>query len=546
MNKVVDKIKRVNESIKRNGLNTEFRRLFQLIKCGKAIPDEYKEWMIMNEPDEKNLKEAREYKSWFNCSFAIVSEDEKIVKSLNRQIYKNWHQISIKEVLEDKSDYIVFLGNNIELADFALYSLVKTIEAKDEIAFYGDNDYIVDGKRVNPQFKPGFGIDTILSRNYIGDLLVVNNVFLKAHPELLDDLSEELIYDLVLRISNNTREIVHIPQILYHSLDKKEPNVEAQKEVITRYLKRNNIEYTSIKDGMYKGDFKVEYKIQGNPKVSIVVPNKDHIEDLEKLMNSIKKSTYENYEVVIVENNSTQKGTFEYYERIQQADSRIRVEKLEINYFNYSRIVNFGVEKSIGEYVLLLNNDIEILTPDWIEQMLMYAQRDDVGICGIKLYFPDKTIQHAGVTIGTRGLAGHRYRDISEAEFSNEDYINIVQDLSAVTAACFLVKKELYDKVLGFDEKLAVAFNDVDFCLKIRKLGLLIVYNPFANGFHYESKSRGEDTENKEKQERFAKEYGLFVTRWQEVISKGDPYYNFNYRLDTDIPKINYNKIVRF
>ena len=173
--------------------------------------------------------------------------------------------------------------------------------------------------------------------------------------------------------------------------------------------------------------------------------------------------------------------------------------------------------------------------------MLMYTQRKDVGICGVKLYFPDKSIQHAGVTIGVRGLAGHRSREIKEEDFKEEDYINIVQDLSAVTAACFMVEKDLYEELLGFDEKLAVAFNDVDFCLKVRKKGLLIVYNPFAYGYHYESKSRGEDTENIEKQQRFEKEYELFVRRWSEVINRGDPYYNPNYRLDTDIPKINYH-----
>ena len=176
--------------------------------------------------------------------------------------------------------------------------------------------------------------------------------------------------------------------------------------------------------------------------------------------------------------------------------------------------------------------------------MLMYTQRSDVGICGVKLYFQDKSIQHAGVTIGTRGLAGHRYREVEEKDFKQSDYINIVQDLSAVTAACFMVEKELYMKLLGFDEKLAVAFNDVDFCLKVRKQGLLIVYNPFVYGYHYESKSRGEDTQSKEKQERFAKEYQMFVKRWADIIQKGDPYYNKNYLINTDIPKINYNKII--
>ena len=292
-----------------------------------------------------------------------------------------------------------------------------------------------------------------------------------------------------------------------------------------------------------KEDLKGNYKIKGNPLVSLVVPNKDYIEDLDKLIKSVEKSTYENYEIVVVENNSENKETFEYYEKISKENEKVRVEKFEINYYNFSAIVNFGVEKAKGEYVILINNDIEIITPNWIEEMLMYAQRPDVGICGAKLYFPDRSIQHAGVTIGIRGLAGHRQREVKEEDFKPDDYINIVQDLSAVTAACFMVKKQLYIDMLGFDEKLAVAFNDVDFCLKVRADRYLVVYNPFIEAYHYESKSRGEDNKDEEKQKRFAREYEIFVKRWTKVIGKGDPYYNVNYILNTDLPKINYNKI---
>lgn len=538
------KIKNFRNSLKKNGIKTEIRRLTNFIKYRKTVVDSYNEWMILNEPTKEELEEQKKYNSFLNCSFAIVVQDEKSISSIKNQTYKNWKIIKQEEIKNDDSDYIVFVGNDVELSEFALYDIVKTIEAKDGILLYSDNDYKINGVRKNPEFKPDFAIDTLLSRDYIGKMLVVKNKFLKYHQEILNELNEEIFYDLEFRILNITRDFIHIPKILYHCTSENiEKNIDKQKDIIKNYLNKNNIAFKEIKDGMYEGDYKVEYEIKGNPKISIIVPSKDHIDDLQKLIESMKKTTYQNYELVIVENNSDQKETFEYYDKIQKEDSRIRVEKFEINYFNYSSIVNFGVEKSTGDYILMLNNDIEILTPDWIEQMLMYAQRKDVGICGVKLYFPDDTIQHAGVTMGIRGLAGHRYREVSKNDFKKEDYINIVQDLSAVTAACFLVRKNLYNEVLGFDEKLAVAFNDVDFCLKIRKKGLLIVYNPFAYGYHYESKSRGEDTENKEKQERFAREYGLFVTRWSEMLAKGDPYYNVNYRLDVDIPEINYNKI---
>ncbi len=269
----------------------------------------------------------------------------------------------------------------------------------------------------------------------------------------------------------------------------------------------------------------------------------DHLEDLKKCINSILKSTYTNYEIIIVENNSKKEETFAYYKELERNHRNIKVVKMKIQEFNYSKIVNYGVKQAEGRYIVMLNNDIELLTPDWLEQMLMYVQKENIGICGARLYFSDNSIQHAGVTIGIRGLAGHKYRAFEKDKFSEKDSISYIQDLSAVTAACFMVKKEDYEKVLGFDEKLKVAFNDVDFCLKIRKQNQLIVYNPFIEAYHYESKSRGEDTENKEKQERFAREYAIFVKRWYRTIGKGDPYFNINYRLDTDIPQINYNKI---
>ena len=231
-----------------------------------------------------------------------------------------------------------------------------------------------------------------------------------------------------------------------------------------------------------------------------------------------------------------------YYKEIE-LEANVIVEKFEISYFNYSEIVNYGVSKATGKYIILLNNDIEIINSNWIEEMLMYAKRDDVGIVGANLLFSDRSIQNAGVIIGIRGLAGHLYREVQEEDVPKYPNIDLIQDMSAVTAACFMVKKELYDDVWGFDTSFAVNFNDVDFCLKVREKGYLVVYNPYVKAYHYESKSRGVDTENSEKQKRFVNEYNMFVTRWKKEIGAGDPYYNKNYRLDVDIPEINYNKI---
>ena len=563
MKSLVRKIKKVLKSInitnikstlryiKNNGFKGLYSTCINKIRFGKVILDEYATWIANNEPNEVELEKQKEYKSCQNLKFEIICNDNReLINSIEKQTYSNY-QISVLEkdkiqniVANSKSDYIIFIGQDIELMPFSLYELVKSIEYRDSILIYSDNDKLINGKRVEPHFKPGFARDTIISQNYIDGFIAVKTTFLKVHKEILENLNKNMIYDIVLQISEKTRKIEHIQKILYHKTTEQiNVDIEDEKKIIEKHLQRMNLEYDSIQDGKFKGQYKINYKIKGNPLISLVIPNMDHIEDLEKLLNSLKKSTYSNYEVVIVENNSKNKETFEYYEKISNEDKRIKVVKFEINYFNYSAIVNYGVECSNGEYIVMLNNDIEFITTDWMEQMLMYAQRPDVGICGAKLYFPDRTIQHAGVTIGTRGLAGHRSREISEKDFYREDYINIVQDLSAVTAACFMVRKQLYIDMLGFDEKLAVAFNDVDFCLKVRTAKYLIVYNPFVEAYHYESKSRGEDTENSEKQKRFAKEYELFVKRWSKVIAKGDPYYNRNYRLDTDLPKINYNKI---
>ena len=550
----IKNFKAVIKYIKNNGFKGLYSTCINYIRFGKVVLDEYATWIANNEPNTEMLEKQKKYVSCQDLTFEFISTkyNNRLGKSIENQTYQNFDvkQISskqgyLKTIQTSDKDYIIFVNGEIELAPFAVYELAKSIEYRDSIMIYSDNDKLIDGKRKDPHFKPDFGRDTILSQNYIGNLLVVKTDFLKVHDDILQNLGDQVIYDIALRISEKTRKIEHIAKILYHELQEKmDINTIDEKEIIKNHLNRMHLEYENIEDGKFIGQYHINYKINGNPKISIVIPNKDHIVDLKKCIDSILNSTYYNYEIVIVENNSEENETFEYYKRIQEKyPNNIKIVTLKIKDFNYSAIVNFGVENSSGEYIILLNNDIEIISKNWIEQMLMYCQRPDVGICGAKLYFPDRSIQHAGVTIGTRGLAGHRFREMQEIEYHDRDYINIVQNLSAVTAACFMVRKQLYIDLLGFDEKLAVAFNDVDFCLKVRNAKYLIIYNPFVEAYHYESKSRGQDTSG-EKQKRFSKEYELFVKRWSKVIAKGDPYHNKNYRLDTDLPKINYNKII--
>ena len=542
------KLQNFKMSLRRNGRKAEIRRLKNYIKYKKTVPDEYKEWMILNEPDEDAFENEKKYVSPLNTDFSIIVNDEKSIENIGEQTYNKFETVILNpdkylEYIEKcNSDFCIFMGNDIKFQPFTVFAVQDFIEHNYCNILYSDNDYIIDGKRTDPDFKPHFAYDNILSKNYFGNFLVVRTKFLKAHKEILKDLSKkETIYDLILRITEITKAIMHIDMILFHKLQEN-IDTEEQKKIIKEHFDRIGEKYDSIDDGDFTGQYKINYKILEKDKVSIVIPNMDHIDDLKKCIDSILKSTYENYEIIVVENNSKEESTFKFYKELEK-NNKIKIVKMNISEFNYSKIVNFGVQNSSGKYIIMLNNDIEIINSDWIEQMLMYVQKENIGICGARLYFSDDSIQHAGVIIGIRGLAGHRYRCMNKSEFTSKDNISYVQDLNAVTAACFMVKRSDYDHVLGFDEKLAVAFNDVDFCLKIRKENKMIIYNPFVQAYHYESKSRGEDTVSEEKQRRFAREYEIFVKRWARVLNKGDRYFNANYRLDTDIPSINYNKI---
>jgi GT2 family glycosyltransferase len=279
--------------------------------------------------------------------------------------------------------------------------------------------------------------------------------------------------------------------------------------------------------------FRIRYQILGNPKISIVIPNKDHAQDLKRCVESIiAKSTYSNYEIIIVENNSTTQEIKALYEQLTGAHDFIKV----VNYegrFNYSAVNNLGVKYTTGDYILLLNNDTEVITANWMEELLMYAQREDVGAVGAKLLYPDKTIQHAGVVIGlgAHRTAGHSHYKVPEQNLGYMGRLCYAQNMSAVTGACLLVKKSVYEQVGGLEEAFEISLNDVDFCLKIRELGLLNVWTPFAQLYHHESISRGLDDQG-EKAQRYNRESAMFREKWSKILEQGDPYYNPNFSLD--------------
>ena len=443
-------------------------------------------------------------------------------------------------------DYIALFDHDDILHPSVLFEYVKAINEQnadfiycDEMTFTNEEDKGFDC--VLCHYKPDFSPDTLRSYNYICHFTCFARNLYETVGAFNSEYDGSQDYDLILRLTEKAQNIIHIPKLLYfwrsHSLSvasaasAKPYVVDAAERALAAHLKRVGLTGT-VKQAYAPTTYKIDYEIKGEPLVSIIIPNKDHIEDLDKCLNSIfTKSTYKNYEIVVVENNSTEKETFEYYDTIQKQLNNVTVVRWEEKVFNYSAINNFGARYAKGEYVLLLNNDIEIITPNWLQEMLMFAQREDVGAVGAKLYYPDDTIQHAGVILGIGGVAGHAHKYFARNAYGYVSRACISQNMSACTAACLLIRRDVFDKVEGLDEGFAVAFNDIDLCMKIRKAGYLIVFTPFAEFYHYESKSRGLE-DSPEKIKRFNGEIERFSNKWGEVLKAGDPYYNPNLTLE--------------
>nr|MCR5753395.1 glycosyltransferase family 2 protein [Acetatifactor sp.] len=338
---------------------------------------------------------------------------------------------------------------------------------------------------------------------------------------------------------------VHVPKLMYYwrshagsvasGIDAKPYAIQAAKGAVAEHLKKHGFEHFQISSTKaFETIFRIRYQVIGNPKISIIIANKDHVEDLRRCVTSVlEKSTYDNYEIIIVENNSTTQEIKDYYKELTEKHSnKITIVTFE-GEFNYSAVNNLGAESATGEYLLLLNNDTEVITVNWIEELLMYAQREDVGAVGAKLYYGDKTIQHAGVVIGlgAHRTAGHSHYKQHRQNLGYMGRLCYAQNVSAVTGACLMVKKSLFMQVGGLDEGFAISLNDVDFCLKLREIGLLNVFTPFAELYHYESISRGLD-DSGEKAKRYDRESAKFREKWKHVLEKGDPYYNPNFSLD--------------
>ena len=623
-------IEKVKFYIKRYGffytLKKVFKRIFKIKENRKTNQEAYQIWIEKNIPNEDELEKQKTTKFIYAPKISVVvpmyNTDEKffqdLIESLNNQTYANWELcladgspkknenlekyyeknekikynfLGKNEGISENTneaikmatgDYVGFLDHDDILSEEALFQVVKVINQDLKTDFiYTDEDKIDENyERFEPYFKPDYSPETLECNNYITHFVVVKKEIIEKVGKLNSEFNGAQDFDFVLRATKVANKIKHISKILYHwrvhknstayIADTKNYAFEAGKKVIEADLKREGKSATVEFGQEVPGIYKIKYEVIGNPKVSILIPNKDNIKLLKKCITSILKfTTYENYEINIIENNSEKKETFKYYEELVK-NSKIKIlnfnkhtifdingekslenktlnkgleknnieknienietkenELQKVSEFNYSALINFGVKNVDGEFVLQLNNDTKLITKDWLEIFIGYAQNSEIGAVGARLYYEDKTIQHAGIIVGVSGIAGNALVNLPYGKHAYFGREAATRNVLAVTGACLFARRSLYYEVGFMDEKeFKVAFNDVDFCLKLYENGYRNVYNPYIELIHYESKSRGYEI-SEEKEERFEKEANNFKRKWSKYI-KYDPYYNKN------------------
>ena len=497
---------------------------------------------------------AQTYGNWELC-IANGSPEDGAMKKVLEEYTKKDSRIRVSELTENKGiagntnaalemargEFVGLLDHDDLLAPNALYEIVRALDEDRTLdAVYTDEDKVTTelDEHFQPHLKPDFNLDLLRSNNYICHFFVVRRSIVQKVGGFCQEFDGAQDHDFIFRCIETAEKVGHIPEILYHWRTHKASTADnpaskmyafdAGKRAIEAHLKRTGTEGI-VSHTPDLGFFRVKYPVQGQPLVSVIIPNKDEKETLKACIDSIREKTeYPNYEIIIVENNSTTDEIFQYYKELSQ-DPRIRLLRWKKE-FNYSAINNYGVRHANGEYLLFLNNDVTVITPGWIRELLGVCQRPEVGAAGVKLIYPDNTIQHAGCVIGLGGIAGHMFVDMPANRTGYLHKASILQDMSAVTAACMMMKRTAFEEAGGFTEKLSVAFNDVDLCLKVRKNHKLIVYDPYVQLYHMESKTRGAE-DNKEKVRRFQEEIEYMRCQWIDILKKGDPYYNRNLSL---------------
>ncbi len=437
-------------------------------------------------------------------------------------------------------DFVALLDHDDTLAPFALHEVAAAINSHPEADFfYSDEDKLdPGGERVEPSFKPDWSPETLRSRNYVCHLTVLKRSLVEQIGGFRSGFDGAQDYDLALRAGEAAKKVIHIPAVLYHwrmhpqstaaNNGSKGYAFEAGRKAVADHLDRLGID-AAVRHGAVQGTYQVIYRLRQQPLVSVIIPNKDHPEMLGRCVNSLSLGSYANYEVLIVENGSTDTATFTFYEQLKK-QPHVRVIEWT-RPFNYAAVNNFAVTHARGNLVLFLNNDVLAISPDWLEAMVKLAEQPGVGAVGAKLYYPDDTVQHAGVVVGMGGVAGHSHVYYPRSAAGYMQRLVITQNVAAVTGACLLMPRHVFDSIGGFDEGFVLAFNDVDLCLQVLAAGFRVVWTPDAELYHLESKTRGKE-DTLEKQKRFKREFDLFQLKWGEFLKQGDPYYSPHFRLD--------------
>jgi len=565
----------------RNGPPPEERYLSE---C--TPPEEYRRWIAKHEPGAADLARQRGHRFGRAPKISVVVPVynppaaflEAMIASVREQTYANWElcladastialvrPILKKAAASDSrikvaylatnegivgnsnaairlatGEFISLLDHDDTLAPFALHEVAAAINAQPEADFlYSDEDKLdPQGRRVEPNFKPDWSPETLLSRNYVCHLVTARKSLVESIGGFRQGFDGSQDHDLVLRATEAAKGIVHIPRVLYHwrmheqstaaNKGSKSYAFDAGKRAVAEALARRGID-ASVHDGAVLGTYHVVYHLRSQPLVSVLIPNKDAPDMLARCIDSLGRSSYANFEVIVVENGSTRAETHSYYAKLRQQPHVRIVEWTKP--FNYASVNNFAAREAKGDLLLFLNNDTEFINEDALEAMVKLAVQPGIGAVGAKLYYADDTIQHAGIVIGMGGVAGHSHLNFPREAAGYMQRLQFTQNVAAVTAACLLMPRRVFEEVGGFDEGFVLAFNDVDLCLAVLRQGYRVLWTPQAELYHLESKTRGyEDTV--EKQARFRREYELFHTKWSDFLRTGDPYYSPHFRLD--------------
>ena len=491
------------------------------------------------------------YDNWELCIADDGSDQPHIRETLNFYQQKD-ARIKVKYLNENQGvsgasnealamasgEFIGFLDHDDQLLSNALYEVVLMLNRNASADFIYSDEILISkrGKPVYAYFRPDFSLDYMLSHCYIVHFVVIRASILKKIGGFRAEFKVSQDYDLFLRVLSQTRNVLHIPKILYkwrqyesstgHLL--KERVMESSRRALQDFADREGIK------GVVWGTknfnfFRLKRDILDRPKISIIIPTKDRIDLLKRCIESIQnRSSYDNYEIIIVDNMSQEEETAAYLDGLGKSYENCRIIKFNEK-FNYSKLNNYAAEFARGEHLLFLNNDIEVLNSDWLEAMLEQSQRDEIGCVGAKLLYPDRKIQHVGVVVGWGGRAEHIYKWLHSNDIGYMGHFVSIRNYSAVTAACMMLRKSIFNEVGGFDERFEIGFGDVDLCLRVRELGYENLFTPYAELLHYESATRGRSFSF----DPHPNDTKRFIERWQEYIKGGDPYYNPNLPLDS-------------